>query len=176
MKENVPPVPPAPQYPAQRPAGYDQLAPPYLQQTQYAPYPPQFVPAGHRSPAGPPRPKSSGFRVASGIIGIVLGSWLLVPSIAGFESSGGVVFTAFLILLSALGNVTAGIVLLANQRGRLRGSPVTSLSFAGFALLVGLIGLAVPFYGPALFVSTLLLAAPVLIIMGLGLSREKRGA
>jgi hypothetical protein len=53
---------------------------------------------------------------------------------------------------------------------------VTSLSFAGFALLVGLIGLAVPFYGPALFVSTLLLAAPVLIIMGLGLSREKRGA
>jgi hypothetical protein len=82
---------------------------------------------------------------------------------------------AFLILLAGLGNITAGILLLANQRSRTKGPTVTSLSTAGFALLLGFIGLAVEYYGGALFVTALLLSAPVLIIMGIGLSREKRG-
>ena len=83
---------------------------------------------------------------------------------------------SFLVLVAALGNVTAGIVLLANQRSRNQGQPITSLSLAGFAVLLGLIGLTVPIFGAALLVTSLLLAAPVLIVMGIGLSREKRGA
>jgi hypothetical protein len=124
----------------------------------------------------PTGPKSSGHRVASGIVGIALGTWLLVPSIAGISEGGGTAFMAFLILVAALGNITAGIVLLANQRRRSQGSPTTSLTFAGLALLVGLIGLAVPYFGVTLFVTSLLLATSVLIVMGLGMSREKRGA
>jgi hypothetical protein len=112
--------------------------------------------------------------VASGIIGIVLGTFLLIPAIAG---SGGdsPAFMAFLVLIAALGNITAGIVLLANQRGRAPGPLVTSLTLAGFALLLGFGGLAITFYGATLLLFTLLLAAPILIILGIGLSREKRG-
>ena len=201
MTENIPPIPPAPQfdaprgYPSHRPDGpilgnvppfgppqpYTQAPQaPYSQQyyapPQFAPYPPQqYPPAAQWGPAGPLKPRSSGFRVAAGIVGIVLGTWLLVPSIAGF-SEGSTGFMAFLILVAAIGNITAGIVLLANQRGRSQGPPITSLSFAGFALLLGVIGLAVEYYGAALLVTTLLLAAPVLIVLGIGLSREKRGA
>jgi hypothetical protein len=124
----------------------------------------------------PRKPKASGYRIASGIVGIVLGFWLFIPSIAGFNHDSGTVFLAFLILIAALGNITAGIVLLAYQRGRSQGAPITSLSFAGFALLLGFIGLAVPYFGAALFVTTLILAAPVLIVMGLGLAKERRTA
>jgi hypothetical protein len=195
LTENNPPIPPAPQpggYPSHAPSGvipgneppygppqpYNQSSPaPYGQQPyaqpQYTPYPPQQYAAPQWQPTQ--KSKSSGFRVASGIIGIVLGTWLLVPSIAGFASGSSTAFMAFLILVAALGNITAGIVLLANQRGRTRGAPITSLSLAGFALLLGFIGLWVEYFGAALLVSTLLLAAPVLIVMGIGLSREKRG-
>jgi hypothetical protein len=127
---------------------------------QYAPYAPQyFAPAPQWAPPCPPRPKSSGFRVAAGIIGIVLGGWLLIPSIAGFRHTGGTVFMAFLVLLGALGNLTAGIVLLANQRGRTQGAPVTSLSGAGLAILLGVLGMAFPYFGALLFVSSLVLAS-----------------
>lgn len=155
-----------------QPQGY--AAPGPYPQPLNAPYPPQqYVPAPWA--AGRPKPKSSGYRVAAGIVGIVLGTWLFIPSIAGF-SEGGVGFMSLLILVAALGNITAGIVLLANQRNRNQGPPITSLSFAGLALLLGIIGLAVTYFGVALLVTTLLLAAPVLIVLGLGLSREKRGA
>jgi hypothetical protein len=202
LTENIPPVPPAPQpqsYPSHGtdgpipgneppygpPQAYPQAppAPPVFGQQQpyappqYAPYPPQqFPPAVQWAPAGPLKPKSSGFRIAAGIVGIVLGTWLFIPSIAGFSEGSSTAFMAFLILVAALGNITAGIVLLANQRGRSQGSPITSLSFAGFALLLGFIGLAVEYFGGALLASTLVLAAPVLIILGIGLSREKQGS
>lgn len=186
MTENIPPVPPAPQYPAQPPAGYGQTAPqpfapppgygqqPYPQQMQYAPYPPQqFAPAGQWSHFGPPPPKSSGYRVTAGIVGIVLGAWLFLQFLVGV--SLGLGFLAFLSLVVAVGTLTSGIVLLAKQRGRLRGAPITVLSFVGFALLVGLIHLGTS-AGAGMFVFTFLLSVPVLIVMGLGLSREKRGA
>ncbi|XAS62573.1 hypothetical protein ACOM2C_03500 [Pseudarthrobacter sp. So.54] len=198
MTENIPPIPSAPQ-----PEGYASPAPfgptagnappygppqpgvqappaPYGQQQyaqpQYVPYPPQQYAPPAPWKMGPPKPKSSGHRVASGIVGIVLGVWLLMPSIAGFSNGSSTAFMAFLVLVAALGNLTAGIILLANQRGRGPGAPITSLSFAGFALLLGLIGLAVSYFGAALFLSSLILAAPVLIVMGIGLSREKRSA
>jgi hypothetical protein len=192
MNDSIPPIPPAPQYPGnQVPDGYGPppFAPhppagqPYPQRAQQpypyqAPYPQQQYGMYATTAAGwdPNRPKSSGFRVAAGIVGIVCGAWFLVPSIAGFSAGRSTAFMAFLILVAALGNITCGIVLLANHRGRSQGAPVTSLSFAGFALLLGLIGLAVAYFGPALFVSALLLATPVLIVMGIGLSRERRSA
>ncbi|WP_426986254.1 hypothetical protein [Pseudarthrobacter sp. Y6] len=197
MTENIPPIPPAPQsYPSHALSGvipgneppygppqpYTQPPPaPYGQQPygqpQYAPYPPQqYPPTAPWQQTGPSKAKSSGFRVASGIIGIVLGTWLFIPSIAGFNNGSSTAFMAFLILLAALGNITAGILLLVSQRNRTKGAPATSLSTAGFALLLGFIGLVVEYYGAALFVTSLILAAPILIVMGIGLSREKRGA
>lgn len=205
MTENIPPIPPAPHphanwpqpgasegYPSHGPDGpipgneppygppqpYTPAPqPPYGQhpypQPQLAPYPPQqYAPAPW---AAGPKPKSSGYRVAAGIVGIVLGIWLLIPSISGFEESGEGLMS-FVLLVAALGNVTAGIILLATQRSRYQGPPITSLSFAGLALLLGVIGLAVPYFGITLLFFTLLLAVPVLVVMGIGLSREKRGA
>jgi hypothetical protein len=191
LSENIPPVPPAPQYPAQPPAGYDQPAPQpyapppgygqpaYPQQAQqpYPAYPQapqqQYAPGGKWTyTATPNLPRSSGYRVAAGIIAIVLGFWLFIPAIAGFK---GFVFMGFLLLIAATGNLASGIVLLAKQRGRQQGAPVTVLSFAGFALLLALIGLAIPYFGATLFVFTFLLSVPLLIVLGLGLAREKRG-
>lgn len=173
MNESIPPIPPAPRYPGNPgPEGYapPQYAPrPYPEQLQW-PYG-AYAKAPHGP--GPNRPGSSGFRVAAGIVGIVCGVWFLVPSIAGFQNGGGDAFMAFFILVAALGNITAGIVLLANQRQRGRRAPVASLGFAGLAMVLGLIGLAVPYYGPALLVSAVVLAAPVLIVMGIGLDKEK---
>lgn len=170
-------VPPAPyvQHPYAQPQYATYAQQPYAP-PQSAAYPPQqYAAAGHWVPAGPAKPKSSGYRVASGIVGIVLGTWLIIPAIAGFGSAS-TAFIAFLILLPAFGNITAGIVLLANQRGRTQGLPITSLSFAGLALLFALVSMAAPYYGTAVLVSTLLLATPILIVMGIGLSREKRVA
>lgn len=175
MNDSIPPIPPAPHYPAnQVPGSY---AP-----SQYAPH---HNPEHPRQPFGayakgpyssnPDRSKSSGFRVAAGIVGIVCGVWFLVPSIAGFQEEGGTALMALPILVAALGNVAAGIVLLANQRRRSQWAPVASLVFAGLAMLLGMIGVAVPYYGPALLVSALALAAPVLIVMGIGLAKERRG-
>ena len=157
-----------------QPQGY--AAPGPYPQPQYAPYPPQqYASTAPWAPAGLRKPKSSGHRVAAGIVGILLGTWLFIPSIAGF-GEGGAGLMSFLILVAALGNITAGVVLLAHQRNRNQGPPMTSLSFAGLSLLLGLIGMAVPYFGVALLLTSLILAAPVLIVMGIGLSREKRGA
>lgn len=180
MNDSIPPVPPSPQHPGNPvPEGY---APP-----QYAPRPPAGYPSLEQSPLpnavytkaprglDPEGPGASGFRTAAGVVGIVCGVWFLVPSIAGFQNGGGDAFMAFLILVAALGNATAGIVLLVNRRQRGRRAPRASLGFAGFAMALGLIGTAVPYYGAALLVSAVALAAPVLIITGIGLAKEKRG-
>lgn len=83
-------------------------------------------------------------------------------------------FLAFLSMVASGGNLTSGIVLLAKQRSRLRGAPITALSFAGFGLLLGAL-FAGSDSGPAIFLVNLLLAAPVLIVLGIGFSRERRG-
>lgn len=177
MNESIPPIPPAPQRqdPGNRvPDGY--AAPQYAPQP-YQQQPPQPYGAYAKAPhvSDPSRSRSSGFRVAAGIVGIVCGVWFLVPSIAGSQNGGGDAFMAYFLLVAALGNITAGIILLANQRRRGRRAPMTSLGFAGLAMVLGLIGMAVPYYGPALLVSAVALAAPVLLVMGIGLSKERRG-
>jgi hypothetical protein len=177
MNDSFPPIPPAPQQPGSRiPKG---SAPPQYARQPYPVQSQQPYGAFTKEPRGsdPERPKSSGFRTAAGIVGIVCGAWLLVPSIAGFESGGGTAFVAFLILVAALGNVTAGIILLVNRRQRGQRAPLTSLGFAGLAIALGLVGMAVPYYNsPDLLVSVVALAAPVIIVMGIGLSRERRGS
>jgi hypothetical protein len=203
LTENYPPVPPAPRQPegypqqapgpvrANQPPQYPQTAPapygqqpypqqpsygqqPYPQQPsygqpQYAPYPPQ-QPTPQWAPAAA-KPTSSGFRVAAGIVGIVLGFILLLASGAGFGANS---IAGLLLLIAALGNITSGIVLLTMQRGKTRGAPITSISFAGFALLAAL--MAVPFIGGAVLLFAVILATPVLVVMGMGLSREMRAA
>lgn len=196
MTENVPPVPPAPEhpyanwpqpgqgnYPSHGPYGPTPgNEPPYgppqpytppgygqqqYGQPQYAPYPPQqSAPQWGQTP---PKPKSSGYRLAAGIVGIVLGFFLLMGSSVGFAANS---ICGLLLLLAGLGNITAGIVLLAMQRGTTRGAPITTITFAGFALLTAL--LAIPFTGGAILFVTVLLATPVLVVMGIGFSRENR--
>lgn len=178
-----------PQYPQMAPAPYGQQpyppqnaqpAPaPYAQQPypfqpsygqpQYAPYTPQ-QPTPQWAPAAA-NPKSSGFRVAAGIVGIVLGFILLLASGAGFGANS---IAGLLLLIAALGNITSGIVLLTMQRVKTRGAPITSISFAGFALLAAI--MAVPFIGGAVLFFAVIMATPVLVIMGLGLSREMKEA
>lgn len=191
MTDSYPPVPPAPQQPDSQPFAasgpfqgqpYNSAPPmqygqhpyrqqPYQQQPygqpQYASYPPlQYEPQWGQTA---PRLKSSGFRVAAGIVGIVLGFFLLIASIVASSYNG---FGGFLLLVSALGNITSGIVLLAMQRGRGRGAPITAISFAGFALLVSF--LSTTYIGAGAMVFAILLGTPVLVVMGLGLSREMK--
>lgn len=189
MTENIPSIPPAPRsgpnYPSHAPAGsirgneaaygtpqpYDPSPPvangqqPQYQHPQYGQAPLQYASEWYLPG---PEPKSSGLRIAAGIVGIVLGTLLLFSALAGFTHN---VIAGFLLLVAALGNVTTGIVLLASQRSRNRGAPITCLSFAGFALLTAL--LAVPFLGGAVLFFAVLLATPVVILLGLGLAREK---
>jgi hypothetical protein len=146
--------------------------------------PPQYpdkqqAPAGQWVPSGPPLPKSSGYRVASGIVAIVLGCWLFIASMASFASnyfsSGLVTLMSLLFLVAALGNLTSGIVLLAKNRSRLRAAPVTVLTFAALPLLLGLAGFFGGYtYSILVVASSLIFSVPVFIVMGIGLSREKR--
>ena len=197
MTENipaVPPVPPYPQTPPYPPQGQHAPfadnapsygapradAPPYGQQP-YQPYPayqqappPLYSPDGQWTYAWVSNaPKSSGYRVGAGITSIVLGSWLYIQFLVGVSLGLGVL--AFLSLVAAGGTVVSGIVLLAKQRSRGRGVAVTVLSFAGLALFVGFLHLAGR-AGPGMFFFNFLLSVPVLVVMGIGLSRETRSA
>lgn len=142
---------------------------------QYAGVPrfggPQLHP--HAPPFGQPGAKSSGFRVAAGIVSIVFGTLLLIPAVAGLRS-GGTAFMALLILIAALGNITSGILLLANQRSRTSWAPVTSMSAACIALILGLAGLTIDYYGVTLLLISLLLAVPVLLLLAIGIARDRR--
>ncbi|WP_051181195.1 hypothetical protein [Arthrobacter sp. TB 26] len=168
--------------PGQYPQQFGAPAPaPYGQQGPYAPQygppaqygqPAPYGQPGQWAPAGRPLPKSSGYRVAVGIIAIVYGCWLFMQFGLGTARDMG--FLAFLSMVASGGNLTSGIVLLAKQRSRLRGAPITALSFAGFGLLLGAL-FAGADGGPAIFLVNLLLAAPVLIVLGIGFLRERRG-
>ena len=201
----IPPAPqapePAPQYqpqphPTQPPEGYGPpvyQAPPQAQQYGHpqASYPPQgyavpgpyaqppqhgayYQQPGQWVPAAPTGPKSSGSRVAAGIVQIVLAIWLFFPTMVGFST--GLPFMGVLYLIAFLGNLVAGILLLIKHRGRAPALPVTTLTFAGYAALLSFIAAMSSFYGVVMPLMTLPLAIPALIIMGIGLAKEKRGA
>jgi hypothetical protein len=176
LTENIPSAPQATELDPQHPEGHGQEAlqtppqnspaPSYPGQTQAYVQPGVYPPQGQWA-AVPAKPASSGYRVASGIIGIVLGAWLFLPALVGME---------FFVLIAALGNITAGIVLLANQRSRQKGSPVTALIFAGLVLLLGLLDVVLPFMGMLLPLAAVFLALPLIIVMSIGLAKEKRSA
>ncbi|MEW1820397.1 hypothetical protein AB0323_06320 [Arthrobacter sp. NPDC080031] len=180
--QNTPFVPPAyPQQPAQypvQPAPFGQAPytghpthaqgtyPPQVHPAQ-APYPQQYAQASQWGyPLAPATPKSSGARVASGVVALVLGVWLVMSSMIGI--SLGTAFASFLTLLVAVFTIAAGIVLLAKQRERQRWVPITLLSLAGAGLLLSLAS-------PGQFVITFILSAPIFIVMGIGLWRETQG-
>ena len=162
-------------YPGQPPYQHDYAgvhaplqAPPYRQ-----PYPGQ--PAFEHNPypiqayqqPDPAAQKSSGYRLASGIVGIALGVWLFFSFLIGVSLGQGAAL--ILTLIGCFGSIASGIVLVAKQRDRGRGAPITMISVAGASLLVS-------FTGFAQFLLTFMFALPIFIVMGIGLAREARGS
>lgn len=111
-------------------------------------------------------PKSSGYRLASGIVGIALGVWLFFSFLIGVSLGHGAVL--ILTLIGCFGSIASGIVLIAKQRERGRGAPITMISVAGASLIAST--------GFAQFLLTFMFALPIFIVMGIGLAREARGA
>lgn len=141
---------------------------------QYVPYPSaqQFTPAGQWVPAGPTEPRSSDYRVASSIVAIVLGVWLFMLFLTGISVGAG--FAPFLFLMAAIGTLASAILLLVKRRERLRAAPVLLLGWSSCALMVSFIVA----FGFGVYSATFiapLLATTVIIVIGIGLSREKRG-
>ena len=146
------------------------------------PTPPQgqFVP-GHWVPARPQLPKSSGYRVASGIIAIALGGFLLlISSILVYQAFTyglvGGVLVAVLTVVAGFGNLISGILLLVQHRSRRRSAPTAVLTFAALPLLPALISIVGEVGVPVLSVVSVVLAIPLFVVMGIGLTKEKRGA
>lgn len=142
------------------------------------PYSQQYAP-GRWVPAGPQLPKSSGYRVASGIIAIVLGCFLFLPAglVLKLASDWDYTVAAVVAVLgfaSALGSLTSGIVLLAKHRGRRRATPVAVLAFAVLPLLLGLFSLVGVIGYTILFLVAAVFSIPLIIVMGIGLAKEKR--
>jgi hypothetical protein len=110
-------------------------------------------------------PQASGYRLASGIVGIALGAWLFFSFLIGVSlEQGGVLI---LTLIACLGSIASGIVLVAKQRDRGRGAPITMISIAGVSLILSFTS-----FGQFLF--TFMFALPIFIVMGIGLTRESR--
>jgi hypothetical protein len=159
-------------YPGQPPYGYVG-EPPYGQTPpSQLPYPEQpafghnpYPPLAYQQP-GPAVPKSSGYRLASGIVGIAMGIWLFFSFLLGVSLGQGAVL--ILTLIGCFGSIASGIVLLAKQRDRGRGAPITMISVAGASLIVS-------FTGFAQFLVTFMFALPIFVVMGIGLAREASG-
>lgn len=201
MTEHVPPVPPADQphanwpqpgqgsHPSRGPYGPvpgneppygppQPYTPPGLGQQahhpQYAPYrpPQQYAPA-------PQQAKSSGYRVASGIVAIVLSLLELVffansAYMAAAWSAGAYIITAVVLAILGLGTLTTGIVLLAQHRRRNRITPLVLMALSASAILASAVLLVSELYGAPFLIVSVLLGVPILIVLGIGLSKEKR--
>lgn len=115
--------------------------------------------------SGPALPKSSGYRLASGIVGICLGVWLFFSFLIGVSLGQSAIL--ILTLIGCFGSIASGIVLLVKQRDRGRGAPITMISVAAVALLLS-------FASFGQFVFTFMFALPIFIVMGIGLAREGR--
>ena len=144
-----------------------QQAGPY-QQT-YAEQPPfgqhPFMPQTYQQPGKELR-SSSGYRLASGIVGIALGVWLFFSFLIGVSLVQGP--QLILTLIGCFGSIASGIVLVAKQRDRGRGAPITMISVAAASLVFS-------FVGPVQFLMTFMFALAIFIVMGMGLAREARG-
>lgn len=196
LTENIPPAPPAQQqqnYPApgatltpaqdhlsHLPAPTANAQQPYQEPQQASashfasePQPGQrYAPAGF---FGEHKVKASGRRTAAGFIGIILGVLFLLPALVMLEASH-FAFMAFLLFLMALGNLTAGILLLLKLGAQTQWAPVSLLSTAAGATLLAMVGAMLEVFNLALFMCALPLAIPIGILLGLELAKQKRPA
>ena len=195
MTENIPPAPQPlggwPQaaqgsHPSRGPNGpVPGNGPPYGPAPAYAPpgygqqrYPPQqeLYPYAHQPYSQPswvaPRPQKTGVRTASGILTVVLGTYLLMYAVVGV--GGGRPTMGSLLLLLALACLTAGILVMALRLNK--GVQVFALACSGVAALFALIAPAVGYYGVVLPATLLPLALASCVLASIGLSREHRPA
>lgn len=200
MTENIPPAPqplggwPQPgqgSYPSHGPNGpVPDNAPPYASAPAYAPpdngqhpYPPQQEPYRHPGPPYShqpyfqrdwvaPRPPKTGVRTASGVLAIVLSTYLLLYAVAGIV--GGRPTMGSLLLLLALACLTAGILVVTLRLNQ--GVQVFALTCSVVAALFALVAPAVGYYGIVLPATLLPLALASCVLSSIGLSREHRPA
>lgn len=146
------------------PPGYSQQPYPYpQQQAQY----PSALPGW-----GASEPPKTGVCTASGVLTIVLGTYLLMYAVVG---AGGVkAGMASLLFLLVLACLTAGILVLTLRLSR--GVQVFALACSGVAALFALIAPAAGYYGIVLPATLLPLAIAGCILSSISLSRGSQSA
>lgn len=130
--------------------------------------------------AAPLKAKSSGYRVAAGIVAIVLSllELLLFGNAVALAASFGItVFVAAAIahFILGVGAMTTGVVLLAQHRRRGRKAPISLLVFAALTVLTAIALLVKDLQHTFFLIGGSLLAVAVLIVLGIGFAKEKRG-
>ncbi|WP_223980730.1 hypothetical protein [Arthrobacter sp. NicSoilB8] len=101
----------------------------------------------------------------------MLGVWLFLQFLVGVSKVGG--FAPLLFLLPAIGTLASAILLLVKQGQRLRAAPFLLLGWTLYALMASfIVAMGFGIY-PGTYIAPLL-AVTVLIVLGIGLSREKR--
>jgi hypothetical protein len=173
-----PPIPPGygpqpshPSHPVQQYPG----VPGYGQQHPYAPqaYGNQQQNSGAWAEQSP---SVSGLRVGGSITAIALGLFALITGMAGFAGYGGNIGMGFVylsLIIAGPGTIAAAIVVLVKARSRRPAAVITLTALSGLVFLLAFVAStssAVGFFG---FFFGLLLATPVLILLGLALAREK---
>ena len=147
---------------------------PYPPQQEPYPYPGQ--PYSHQPYSQPgwvaPRPPKTGVRTASGVLAIVLSTYLLLYAVAGIV--GGRPTMGSLLLLLALACLTAGILVVTLRLNQ--GVQVFALTCSVVAALFALVAPAVGYYGIVLPATLLPLALASCVLSSIGLSREHRPA
>lgn len=119
-----------------------------------------------------PPPPRTGVRTASGVLTVVLSTYLLMYAVVGV--GGGKGGMASLLFLLALACLTAGILVLSLRFNK--GVQVFALACSGVAALFALIAPAVGYAGIVLPATLLPLAVAGCILSSIGLSREHRSA
>lgn len=179
MTENTSSAPQPNSYPSHRPDG-----PAHGNEPPYGP--PQPHPGMQAPPgqwvyqmAAPPKPKSSGYRVAAGVVAIVLSlvELLLFGNAVSMMSLFVIpvyVTAAVAHFILGVGTMTAGIVLLAQHRRRGRKAPVSLLALAALTVLAAMVLVVGEVQSQIVLIVSSLLAVTVLIVLGIGFLKEKR--
>lgn len=131
-------------------------------QPQYS-HPPRNVAVGQAS---------SGYRVAAGIVAIVLSFVLSFDAAVSF--SAGNVLPALVISLASLGNLASGIVILVLHSQRAGNGPNIVLGMAIFGILAGLIGAVTPVVGVMLGMLIFGSAVVILWAISASVARDKQ--
>lgn len=80
-----------------------------------------------------------------------------------------------MLFVLAAGTMTAGIVLLAQHRRRGRKAPVSLLVLAALTVLAAMVLVVGEVQSQIVLIGSSLLAVTVLIVLGIGFLKEKRG-